>query len=263
MFIHTVRAFAFAVVASSLVACSAAEVEESEVGEESSEIVSRSARFETFEGLDGQFYFNLLAGNGENVLRSEGYKSQAGRDAGMAAVVAAGVDAKAYEVLLAKNGEYYFNLKAGNGQVIATSETYTRKSSATRAVRTVRSLINLLGATPESKPAPRQERFELFVGEDRQSYFRLRAGNGEIVLGSEGYSSKASAQNGINSVKQHGASVENYRVVETANGQYSIRLVARNNEIIARGEAYASKSNAERAIRTIAGLLADGAPTAE
>jgi hypothetical protein len=73
MFTNITRLAALALVSASLIACSG-EAEES-VQEDSAEIVSRTARFETFVGMDGQFYFDLVAGNGENVLRSEGYKS--------------------------------------------------------------------------------------------------------------------------------------------------------------------------------------------
>lgn len=260
MFTNITRLAALALVSISLVACSG-EADES-VQEDSAEIVSRTARFETFTGLDGQFYFDLVAGNGENVLRSEGYKTEAARDGAVKSVIQNGVDAKSFAILPAKNGEYYFNLKAGNGEIIATSETYTTKSSATRASRTVQALIKVLGATPETRPAVRQERFELFVGENKQNYFRLRAGNGEIVLGSEGYSSKAAAQSGVASVKANGQNAANFQIIETVDGQFAVRLVAQNGEIIAKGESYVSKSNAQRAINTIAGLLADGAPTA-
>jgi uncharacterized protein len=259
MFASFTRAVAFAL-SVSLVACASAE--ESEViGEESAEITSRSASFETFQGLDGQFYFNLLAGNGENVLRSEGYTTESARDAGMDFVVSYGRSVSAYQVLEAKNGEFYFNLKASNGEVIATSETYASKSNATRAARTVRGLVRVLGG--DVTVAKREEHFELFVGENTQHYFRLRAGNGEIVLGSEGYSSKAAALNGIASVLANGARETQYEVNETIAGKYGIRLVAGNGTIIATGESYASKSNATRAVRTIAGLLADGAPIAQ
>jgi uncharacterized protein len=259
MFVSLSRA-AFFALSVSLVACAAAD-ENDVTGEESAELTSRSASFETFEGLDGQFYFNLLAGNGENVLRSEGYTTASARDAGMDLVVSYGSAISAYQVLEAKNGQYYFNLKASNGAVIATSETYVTKSNATRAARTVRGLVRVLGG--DVVTAKKQERFELFVGENKQHYFRLRAGNGEIVLGSEGYSSKAAASNGIASVIANGALESHYQVSETVTGKYGIRLVAGNGEIIATGESYASKSNATRAVHTIAGLLVDGAPIAE
>ena len=102
------------------VGCSAA-TEDAMVEDSDAEIVSRSAHFETFVGMDGQHYFDFVAGNGQNVLRSEGYKTAQGAAGGIAAVTAAGVDSAAYDVQLAKNGEYYFNIVAANHEIVATS----------------------------------------------------------------------------------------------------------------------------------------------
>ncbi|CAN5462996.1 hypothetical protein BH09MYX1_BH09MYX1_38730 [soil metagenome] len=242
------------------VGCSASaqDAEEAAVEGSDAEIVSRSAHFETFVGMDGKLYFDFVAGNGQNVLRSEGYTSAQGAAKGIAAVTSAGVDASAYDVQLAKNGEYYFNIVAANHEVVATSETYSTKSNATRAATTVRKLILITGATPESTPAIKRERFEVFTGEDKKVYFRLRAGNGEIVLGSQAYTAKSSALNGIDSVKTNGANTARFQIVETVDGEYAIRLVAMNGQIIARGESYVSKSNASRGVDSIVSILKDG-----
>ena len=56
-------------------------------------------------------------------------------------------------------------------------------------------------------------------------------------------------------MKANGVIASQWQITETAGGQFSIRLVAKNGEVIARGESYASKSGAERAIATIGGLL--------
>lgn len=228
----------------------------------SEELVSRSARFETFVGQDGQHYFDLIAGNGQNVLRSEGYGSQAAAEKGIAAVTTVARSTKAFQTKQAKNGEWYFNVVAQNGEIVGTSQLYATKSNATRGASTVRALAKLAGPQPVVEPAPRRERFETFVGEDKQTYFRLRAGNGEIMLGSEGYSSKAGALHGIESVRDNGARAAAYQVFETANGEYAVRLVAGNGEIIARGESYASKSNATRAVTRLVEILANH-PAAE
>jgi hypothetical protein len=230
----------------------------------SAEVTSKSAHFETFVGKDGQHYFSLVAGNGQNVLRSEGYASVAGMNGGVASVVANGVDLTNFEILQAKNGEYYFNLKsAANGQTVATSETYSTKSNAQRASRTVRALVLLTGASPAATPAVQRERFEVFTGEDKKAYFHLRAGNGEIVLQSQGYTTKQSAATGIASVKTNGVVASQWQIVETVDGEYSIRLVAKNGQIIARGESYVSKSGAQSAIATIGAILGHVTETAQ
>ncbi len=147
-------------------------------------------------------------------------------------------------------------------EVVGTSEMYATKSNASRGATTVRGLAKIAGPAPIVEPAPRRERFETFVGEDKQTYFRLRAGNGEIVLGSEGYTSKAGALGGIESVRANGASAASYQIIETADGEFAIRLVAKNGEIVARGESYATKSNATRAIGRLVEILGH-APAAE
>ena len=105
--------------------------------------------------------------------------------------------------------------------------------------------------------------FEIFVGADDQYYFHLVAGNGEIVLQSEGYTRKSGAEVGIESVKVNGVLVARYSVLEASNGEHYFVLRAANHEIIGLSELYASKQNADRGVETVreivAGLSAKGA----
>ncbi len=234
----------------SLVGCGGAA--ETDPTAEEGELRSKSARIETFVGNDAQFYFYLMAGNGEKVLRSEGYARTDGLKNGIDSVRANGVDTGSYEILPAKNGEYYFNLKAKNGQIIATSETYVSKSNAERAVATTVRLLKIVNATAA---AAARAGFETFRGEDGQYYFRLRAGNGEIVLQSEGYKAKQSALDGIASVRDNGKTSAQYKLDEAADGLYYWHLSAKNGEIIGRSETYATKSNATRGVSDIVSLL--------
>jgi uncharacterized protein YegP (UPF0339 family) len=81
----------------SSVACVAPTEPATEVEETSQDLVSRSAKFETFQGLDGQWYFHLLAGNGQNVLRSEGYTALASAENGIESVLSNGADADNFD----------------------------------------------------------------------------------------------------------------------------------------------------------------------
>jgi uncharacterized protein YegP (UPF0339 family) len=101
----------------------------------------RGARFDVFEGEDGQFYFNLHAQNGEVVLRSEGYTTEAAALNGVFSVADNGVDLERYEVLEAHGGGYYFNLHATNGQVIGTSEVYASHANAERGCDSIAALL--------------------------------------------------------------------------------------------------------------------------
>lgn len=255
--ILNIRALAvLAALSLSAVAC-AAPTEEADAAEaeETSDLVSRSAYFETFEGLDGQHYFHLMAGNGQNVLRSEAYTRLASAEGGVASVVANGADKRNFDVKQALSGEWYFNLVAGNGEPVGTSQLYSTKSNAERGARTVRSLVRLFGQQAQTQAAPSRERFELFKGEDNQSYFRLRASNGEIMLSSEGYTAKSSAQKGLASVQANGADASRFQIVEAWDGGWAVRFAAANGEIIGRGESYASRSNAERAVARLTEIL--------
>ena len=187
-----------------VVGCSAAD--EGSFADGAAEVTSTSAHFETFVGQDGKTYFDLVAGNGQNVLRSQGYSSSSSAKTGMNSVVVNGVETTAYEILEASDGSWYFNLTAANHEIIGTSQMYSTKYNAQRGANTVRALTLMLGETPEVKTAVHQARFEVFTGEDKKLYFHLRAGNGEIILVSQAYTAKSSAMTGIKSVATNGTS---------------------------------------------------------
>ena len=105
-------------------------------------------QFEVFEGADGQYYFRLVANNGEIVLASEGYTRRSSAEAGVASVMAHGIDRDNYQVLENQAGEYYFNLVARNNQVIGTSESYVSRSNAERGVDTVQGIVASLADAP-------------------------------------------------------------------------------------------------------------------
>jgi hypothetical protein len=84
-----------------------------------------AAKFELKKAANGQFMFNLKGGNGEVILTSETYVAKAAAKDSIASVRAnALIDAR-YDRRVAANGQRYFVLKALNGQVLGTSETYS------------------------------------------------------------------------------------------------------------------------------------------
>ena len=95
------------------------------------------SKFTIKTGTDGQFYFNLKANNGEIILGSEGYTSRAGCDNGIESVRKNSQDSSSYEKLTAKNGKFYFNLKAGNGQVIGKSQMYETEDGRDNGISSV------------------------------------------------------------------------------------------------------------------------------
>ncbi|MGJ1203378.1 YegP family protein [Sphingobacterium lactis] len=86
---------------------------------------------------NGEFQFNLKASNGQVILSSEGYTTKAACENGIASVKKNAPDVKRFDKLTAKNGKFYFNLKAGNGQIIGTSEMYESEAGRTNGMKSV------------------------------------------------------------------------------------------------------------------------------
>ncbi|AUI65805.1 MULTISPECIES: YegP family protein [Glaesserella] len=98
-----------------------------------------------------------------------------------------------YELKLAKDGQFMFNLKAANSQTILTSELYKTRAAAENGIASVQ------------KNGVDETKFELKTTKSDQPYFILKAGNHQEIGRSEYYSSKAAAQNGIKSVINNAA----------------------------------------------------------
>ena len=97
-----------------------------------------------------------------------------------------------YELKKAKNGQFFFNLKAANGEVILTSETYKQKDGAGQGIESVK------------KNSSNEAMFERRVAGNGQHYFILKAGNQDVIGKSETYSSSSAMAKGIASVKRNG-----------------------------------------------------------
>jgi uncharacterized protein len=100
-------------------------------------------------------------------------------------------------------------------------------------------------------------KFELYEDKGGEFRFRLKAGNGEIVGASEGYKAKASALNGIESVKKNAAVAERFSVSEGKNGKWYFNLKAGNHEVILSSQGYSSKSAAEDGTGAVQRAAAD------
>jgi uncharacterized protein len=108
-----------------------------------------------------------------------------------------------FEIKKSANEQFMFNLKAANGEVILTSETYRQKGSAEQGIASVKA-----NASDDS-------RFERKTAKDGSPYFVLKAANGEIIGKSEMYSSVAAMEKGIASVVTNAAEAE---IVDAAAG---------------------------------------------
>lgn len=108
-------------------------------------------------------------------------------------------------VVKATKAGFVFNLKAGNGEIIATSESYKSKDTCLNGIESVRKCCKggIEDQTVEGFEKLTHPKFEVYADKAGEFRFRLKARNGEIIAVSEGYKAKASCMNGIESVKKN------------------------------------------------------------
>jgi uncharacterized protein len=101
-----------------------------------------------------------------------------------------------YELSQAKDGQFRFVLKAGNAEIILTSELYKAKASAQNGIESVQ------------KNSADDGRFDRLVAKNGKPYFNLKAANHQIIGTSQFYASEASRDKGIESVKNNGPTTQ-------------------------------------------------------
>jgi uncharacterized protein YegP (UPF0339 family) len=94
-------------------------------------------KFEIAKRKNGEFQYNLKAANGEIILTSEGYIAKASCKKGIESVKKNSSMIEQFESKKAKNGKFYFNLKAANGQIIGTSEMYESETARDNGIASV------------------------------------------------------------------------------------------------------------------------------
>ena len=104
-----------------------------------------------------------------------------------------------FEVKKAKNGKFYFNLKAGNGEIILTSQMYADRGGCTNGIDSVKT------------NSASEDQFDEMEDKNGKPYFVLKAKNSQVIGRSEAYSSKSSMKKGIASVMRNAPDA---RVVE-------------------------------------------------
>ena len=104
-----------------------------------------------------------------------------------------------------------FDLKAGNGEVIATSEVYKSLNSCRNGAASVKKnapIANLEDQTAEEYAKEKCPKIEMYIDKSGEYRFRLKATNGQTIATSEGYGAKAGCLNGIDSVKRNAPDAE-------------------------------------------------------
>lgn len=95
-------------------------------------------------------------------------------------------------------------------------------------------------------------KFEIFSAKNSEFYFRLKAGNGEIILGSEGYTTKANCHKGIASVQKNALAAERFEKKTSESGKFSFNLKATNGQVIGTSQSYKTESGRDNGIASVA-----------
>ncbi|WP_140485113.1 YegP family protein [Flavobacterium sp. GSA192] len=95
-------------------------------------------KFVITKRVNGEFQFNLKAGNGQTILASEGYSTKAACENGIESVRKNAQEDGRFDRKESSNGKFYFNLKASNGQIIGNSEMYESLASMENGIESVK-----------------------------------------------------------------------------------------------------------------------------
>lgn len=94
-------------------------------------------------------------------------------------------------------------------------------------------------------------KFECYTDKKGEFRYRLKAGNGEVILSGEGYKSRASCDNGIASVQKNSGDAARYERKQATNGKHYFVLKAANHQVIGQSGMYASDDAMETGIKSV------------
>lgn len=104
-----------------------------------------------------------------------------------------------------------FDLKASNGEVIATSEVYASMAACKNGIESVKKNAPAAAVEDQTKEGfavEKNPKFEIYTDKAGEFRFRLKASNGQIIATGEGYKALASCKNGVESVKKNAPEAE-------------------------------------------------------
>ena len=224
----------------------------------------------TDEFADEMFFFELRASNGEKLLTSEEYTTQAGAVAGIE-THKANIEKGNFRITLSKKGDYIFKLLNGKNMLLCMGEHYSTKlrcesaiESAKRFAKTAvidESVQDIVIPNPtEEEEVEIKEAESGYNGkwiirsheqeDERVFYFELYASNGEKLLSSEEYTTYTGAVNGIETHKTN-IEKDHFKVSFTKRGDYIYKLLNGNGQLLCLGEHYKTRRRCESAIESV------------
>lgn len=123
-----------------------------------------------------------------------------------------------FEIKKSDNGKFHFHLKAGNGQVVLTSQMYVAKKGAQEGISSIQ------------KAATSDARFDRKKSVKDQPYFVVKSANGEVIATSQMYASPSAMENGVKSVKANGPSAKTVDLSEKEVKKETKKVVAKETK---------------------------------
>jgi len=245
----TILALSFATL--STTACATSGDESSEFDDAESN-ASAPGKVDMWQSTDGQFHFHVVSGNGRILMTSEAYTSRTGALNGVLSVLDNGVDPAQYQLNKTASGKYNLRLRAANYEIIAFTQTYSTKSSATRAITScVNAVTSYLDKVEANTSGARVEVLESTAG----FRFNLHAQNGQTVLSSESYTTKAAAWNGAFAIQDAAALDGSFAIKTATDNRFYFTLTAENGQVVGVSQMYTTKAAAQNGIASVKSLL--------
>lgn len=94
-------------------------------------------------------------------------------------------------------------------------------------------------------------KFIVSIRKNGEFQFNLQAANGQTILSSEGYSSKAACLNGVESVRKNAPDDARYQRKATTNGKHHFNLTSTNGQVVGSSQTYESQSGMENGIASV------------
>jgi uncharacterized protein YegP (UPF0339 family) len=209
-------------------------------------------KVDLWKATDGQWHFHLVSGNGRILLTSEAYTSRTGALNGVLSVLDNGVDPAQYQLNKTASGQYNLRLRAANFEIVAFTEAYATKSSATRAVKScVNAVTSYLDKVESNTTGARVE----VLASEAGFRFNLHAQNGEIVLSSESYTTQAAAWNGAFAIQDASVLDGAFAIKTATDGRYYFTLTAENGQVVGVSQMYTSRTAAQTGISSVKTVL--------
>jgi len=216
-----------------------------------------------------QYYFDFKQG-GDAILESQSYTSQAACQNGIESVMKNAADPTKYKIHQTKDGQYYFDLVAGNNQVIGTSVSFTSEAALYAALggmigkKVSKETFESKSAVGDGSDMPPIEIFKtgqvnnlLFEAyknnSDSEYYFHFKTQEGRPILVSQGYSSKSGCENGIKSVIQNATNHKNFDLKTSPDGKHYFNLEASNGQAVGTSIAFDNKKEMSQIISWLSG----------